>query len=125
MLKDQSTLPEEGLAMIRYHSFYPYVRSFLLLLHFTNYSIIPILKMAPRERLFTSHQRKGRQDASCCARVQPVRLVQQERRAVQRREAASVLRGPDRQVLPRPDRLVNACRYINTTLSRSSTTIRH
>ena len=23
VLKDQSTLPEEGLAMIRYHSFYP------------------------------------------------------------------------------------------------------
>ena len=29
VLKDQSSLPEEGLAMIRYHSFYPYVpRSF-------------------------------------------------------------------------------------------------
>lgn len=25
VLKAQSTLPEEGLAMIRYHSFYPYV----------------------------------------------------------------------------------------------------
>lgn len=25
VLKDQSSLPEEGLAMIRYHSFYPYV----------------------------------------------------------------------------------------------------
>lgn len=25
VLKEQSSLPEEGLAMIRYHSFYPYV----------------------------------------------------------------------------------------------------
>jgi Myo-inositol oxygenase len=25
VLKGQSSLPEEGLAMIRYHSFYPYV----------------------------------------------------------------------------------------------------
>jgi hypothetical protein len=32
VLKNQSSLPDEGLAMIRYHSFYPYVISKLLFL---------------------------------------------------------------------------------------------
>lgn len=52
VLKDQSCLPEEALAMIRYHSFYPYVPA--LRLSSTSVSDMVLLDGTARTRIATS-----------------------------------------------------------------------
>src|SRR6266404_3194665 len=79
--------------------------------------------MAPRGRIRASRERKGQARARGGARVQPVRPLQQVRRAHGRRRPPPVLRAPHRQVLPSGPRLVDAS-HIHA-LTSSSTHITH
>ncbi|KAJ7674228.1 hypothetical protein B0H17DRAFT_1082247 [Mycena rosella] len=103
ILKEQSSLPEEGLWMIRYHSFYPCAA---LPTPSSSPHRAPV-QVAPRRSIYAPHRARGRARARRRTRVQSVRPLLEERRRRRRRGTATVLPGPHRQVFPRRYTLVS------------------
>ena len=119
--KEQSTLPPEALAMIRYHSFYPCVALSLLPHSRTAARILTPSsrhpQMAPRGRLCPLYGRGRPQIPRSGPGVQPVRPILKGRRARRHQCRPTLLPGPHCQILPRHRRMVARCTTLFAHLS--------